>query len=85
MKYLINLFQYLQAHESFVDITQKQSYILMEISLRIIIEYPIIGNFFKENKFIKMKKKPAVGNENNEYLKNMIKTKKTFEIKGFFK
>ena len=80
-KYFINLFQYLQAHESFGDITQKQSYILMALSLRIIIEYPIIGNFFKENKFTKMKKKPTVDNDNDEDLKYMIKTKKVLKLR----
>ena len=50
-KYFISLFKYLQSCKSFSDITQKQADILMALCLRIIIEYPIIGNFFKENKY----------------------------------
>ena len=50
-KYFISLFKYLQSCDSFTDITQKQANILMALCLRIIIEYPIIGNFFKENKY----------------------------------
>ena len=48
-KYFISLFKYLQSCDSFTDITQKQAEVLMALSLRIIIEYPLIGNFFKEN------------------------------------
>ena len=55
-KYFINLFKYLQLCESFSEITQNQAYILMALCLRIIIEYPIIGNFFKENKYKKKQK-----------------------------
>ena len=50
-EYFISLFKYLQSCESFIDITQKQANILMALCLRIIIEYPIIGNIFKENKY----------------------------------
>ena len=50
-KYFISLFKFLQSCKSFVDITQKQANILMALCLRIIIEYPIIGNFFKYNKY----------------------------------
>ena len=66
-KYFINLFKYLQTHDSFEDITKKQSYILMALCLRIILEYPILGNIFKENKF--MNKKKRLSNEiGDEYL-----------------
>ena len=50
-KYFINLFKFLQSCNTFNEITQKQANILMAICLRIIIEYPIVGNFFKENKY----------------------------------
>ena len=50
-KYFINLFKYLQSCNTFTDITKRQANILMAICIRIIIEYPIIGNFFKENKY----------------------------------
>ena len=50
-KYFITLFKYLQSCQTFTDITKKQADILMALCLRIIIEYPIIGNFFKENKY----------------------------------
>ena len=50
-KYFISLFKYLQSCKTFTDITQKQAEILMALCLRIIIEFPIIGNFFKENKY----------------------------------
>ena len=76
-KYFISLFINLQSCDSFNDITEKQAYILMALSLRIIIEYPIIGNFFKENKYknkksdfffpkkkLKNKKKKCVVKEN---------------------
>ena len=80
-KFFINLFQYLQAHENFEDITQKQSYILMALSLRIIIEYPIIGNLFKENKFMNKKKKPT--NEIKEDSKNIIRSKELFRLNEY--
>ena len=80
-KFFINLFQYLQAHETFEDITQKQSYILMALSLRIIIEYPIIGNIFKENKFMNKKKKPT--NEIKEDSKNIIRSKELFKLNEY--
>ena len=64
-QYFINLFKYLQGHESFEDITQKQYKIIMALALRIIIEYPIIGNFFKENKFLNKKKKQSNEIEDN--------------------
>jgi len=64
-QYFINLFKYLQGHESFEDITQKQYKIIMALALRIIIEYPIIGNFFKENKFSNKKKKQSNEIEDN--------------------
>ena len=85
-KYFINLFQYLQAHESFEDITLRQSHILMALALRIIIEYPIIGNFFKENQFIKFKKKPTNDNENEieENFKKIIKSKKVLQLRESF-
>ena len=50
-KYFISLFKYLQSCDSFPYLTQNQAKILMALCLRIIIEYPIIGNFFKENKY----------------------------------
>ena len=50
-RYFISLFNHLQSCETFTDITEKQANILMALCLRIIIEYPIIGNFFKENKY----------------------------------
>ena len=50
-KYFVNLFKLLQSCNTFNEITQKQANVLMAICLRIIIEYPIIGNFFKENKY----------------------------------
>ena len=50
-KYFVNLFKFLQSCNTFNEITQKQANILMAICLRIIIEYPIVGNFFKENKY----------------------------------
>ena len=68
-KYFIELFKYLQAHDSFEDITQKQANILMALSLRIIIEYPTIGNIFKENKY--MSKKKNLNNENEENFKKI--------------
>ena len=77
-KFFINLFKYLQAHDSFEDITQKQSYILMALALRIIIEYPIIGNFFKENKFMSKKKKTT--NEIDEDFKNFMQSKPIFKL-----
>ena len=83
-KYFINLFQYLQAHETLEDITQKQSHILMALALRIIIEYPIIGNFFKENKFINKKKKPTNENKSEEDWKNIIKSKQVLKLRESF-
>ena len=56
-KYFISLFKYLQSDNSLTNLNQKQVDILMALCLRIIIEYPIIGNFFKENKYIKKKQK----------------------------
>ena len=50
-KYFVNLFKLLQSCNTFNEITQKQANVLMAICLRIIIEYPIVGNFFKENKY----------------------------------
>ena len=64
-QYFINLFMYLQRHDSFEDITPKQLNIIMALALRIIIEYPIIGNFFKENKFLNKKKKQSNELEDN--------------------
>ena len=67
-KYFISLFKYLQSGNSFTNLNQKQVNILMALCLRIIIEYPIIGNFFKENKYIKKKSK-NVSNLLDERLK----------------
>jgi hypothetical protein len=77
-KYFINLFRYLQAHDSFEDITQKQSYILMALALRIIIEYPIIGNIFKENKFMNKKKKQP--NEIEDDFNNYIGSNQIYKL-----
>ena len=54
-KYFILLFDYLQSCESFLEITQNQANVLMAICLRIIIEYPVVYDFFKEYSF-KIKK-----------------------------
>jgi hypothetical protein len=58
----------------------------MALALRIIIEYPIIGNFFKENQFIKFKKKPTNDNENEieENFKKIIKSKKVLQLRESF-
>ena len=77
-QYFINLFRYLQAHDSFEDITQKQSYILMALALRIIIEYPIIGNIFKENKFINKKKKQS--NEIEDDFNNYMGSRQIYKL-----
>ena len=47
-KYFILFFNYLQSSDSFPEITQNQANVLMAICLRIIIEYPVIGDFFKD-------------------------------------
>ena len=77
-QYFINLFRYLQAHDSFEDITQKQSYILMALALRIIIEYPIIGNIFKENKFMNKKKKQS--NEMEDDFNNYMGSRQIYKL-----
>ena len=80
-KFFINLFQYLQAHETFEDITQKQSYILMALSLRIIFEYPIIGNIFKENTYMNKKKKPTNEvKDGTNNIKNIIRSNALFKL-----
>ena len=53
----------------------------MALSLRIIIEYPIIGNLFKENKFMNKKKKPT--NEIKEDSKNIIRSKELFRLNEY--
>ena len=47
-KYFILLFNYLQSCDSFLEIIQNQVNVLMILSLRIIIEYPVVSDFFKE-------------------------------------
>ena len=64
-QFFINLFKFLQAHDTLEDITKKQSNIIMALALRIIIEYPVIGNIFKVNKFIDKIKKTNNANQDD--------------------
>ena len=77
-KYFINLFRFLQAHDLLEDITQKQSFIIMALCLRIIIEYPIIGNIFKENKFMNKKKRSS--NEIDDDFHNVIGSRQIYKL-----
>ena len=70
-KYFINLFKYLQSCNTFNDITKRQANKLMAICIRIIIEYPIIGNFFKDNKY---KKKAELMMAKKKNVKNVRST-----------
>ena len=75
-KYFITLFQFLQSHEILENITNKQSQILMALALRIIIEFPVIGNFFKENKFMSKKnsknENDIIKNDNMRHLSSRV-------------
>ena len=86
-KYFISLFKYLQSRGSFPNLTQNQVNILMALCLRIIIEYPIIGNFFKENKFKNKKRQKTplhkiIKKRNSAiFPNNYSKNNDTFDIK----
>ena len=49
-KYFVELYEYIQSKEKFIEISKKEGQIIMAICLRIIIENPIVEDFYKYNK-----------------------------------
>ena len=80
-KYFISLFKYLQANNSFNEITQKQANIIMALCLRIIIEYPIVGNFFKENKYKNKKTELLLLKKKQKNIRSTMEISSTLEDK----
>ena len=52
-KYFVELYDYIKTKEKFVEISKKEAQIIMAICLRIIIENPIVEDFYKYNKNIR--------------------------------
>ena len=52
-KYFVDLYNFLQISDNIGDISEKESEIIMAICIRIMVEYPIVSDIFKPNKYIK--------------------------------
>ena len=80
-KYFISLFKYLQSCNSLNEITQKQANIIMALCLRMIIEYPIVGNFFKENKYKNKKTELLLLKKKQKSIRTTLELGSTLEDK----